>query len=389
VAVSTRSAVISGGSLTLFLALVHATNDAFTSMLAALLPSLQLRFGVGEAVLASFVAMLSFSSSMMQPFFGVLADRLGRRLIGALGVIGSSSLLSLMGIAPTPVWLFGLLLVGGLGSAAFHPAATSLARSLSSNRGGLAVAVFSAGGSLGVALGPIVVLYVVSNHGLAATPWLMVPGVLLGLLLFLLPSGEVPVSRRQLKFFDRALLFGPVGKLVVVGVLRTIPFITFVNAMPLWLGRAWGLSADSPLIGWTLAVFSVAVALGGIAAGALAVRWSVSRVLVWSIVMALPALSITLLLVPGSVWYFFAVAAAGALLGPGLPLLVVSAQDLAPHAVATASGLIGGTTAGVAGLLYIGVGVLQSTLGLGPAIAISYLCLVPSAFLTRIALPQS
>jgi FSR family fosmidomycin resistance protein-like MFS transporter len=381
--VSTRSASLTGGGLTLFLALVHATNDAFTSMLAALLPSLQARFGLGETVLASLVAMLSLSSSVMQPLFGVLADRLGRRLIGALGVIASSSLLSLMGVVPSPALLFGLLLIGGLGSAAFHPAATSLARNLSKRGAGLGLAVFSAGGSLGVAVGPVVVLYAVSNYGLSATPWLMVPGVLLGALLFLVPPTDVPTRRRPVRLFDRELLLGPVGKLVVVGVLRTIPFITFINAMPLWLTRTWGLPGDSPLIGWTLAVFSVSVALGGIGAGALTSRWGVRQLLVFSILLALPALYLTLALAPGSVAYFLAVGSAGALLGPGLPLLVVSAQDLAPHAISTASGLLGGTTAGVAGLLYVLVGVLQSTLGLGPAIAISYLCLVPSAILTR------
>ncbi|MBS3967245.1 MAG: hypothetical protein KGZ60_08350, partial [Truepera sp.] len=59
--------LLTGGGLAVFLTAVHATNDAFTSMLAALLPTLQLQFGLSETVLALLVATLSFSSSVTQP----------------------------------------------------------------------------------------------------------------------------------------------------------------------------------------------------------------------------------------------------------------------------------------------------------------------------------
>jgi MFS transporter, FSR family, fosmidomycin resistance protein len=65
--------------LSALLVVVHATNDAFAGMLSALLPTLQVRFGLTETLLALFVATLSFSSSVTQPLFGVLADRWGRR----------------------------------------------------------------------------------------------------------------------------------------------------------------------------------------------------------------------------------------------------------------------------------------------------------------------
>jgi MFS transporter, FSR family, fosmidomycin resistance protein len=60
------------------------------------------------------------------------------------------------------------------------------------------------------------------------------------------------------------------------------------------------------------------------------------------------------------------VAAAGALVNAGLPLMVVAAQDLAPHAMGAASGLLMGFTWGTAGLLYVGIGALQELAGIGP-----------------------
>src|SRR5690625_2548319 len=125
---SVRRLQVTGLSLTILLVVAHATNDAFSSMLSALLPTLQIRFGASETLLALLVATYSFSSSVMQPMFGAIADRVGRRTVGALGVMTSSAVLSLMGIAPNPWLLLLLLMLCGLGSAAFHPAGTGWAR---------------------------------------------------------------------------------------------------------------------------------------------------------------------------------------------------------------------------------------------------------------------
>ncbi len=68
-------------------------TDTFASMLTALLPTLQVRFGLTESALALLVATLSFSTSVTQPFLGAVADRYGARLAGALGIVLVTSLL--------------------------------------------------------------------------------------------------------------------------------------------------------------------------------------------------------------------------------------------------------------------------------------------------------
>ena len=162
-------ALLAGSSLAVFLAIGHTVIDTFTSMLTALLPTIQARFGMTESVLALLIAMLSFSTSVTQPLMGTLSDRFGMRLVGAVGIVLNVSLLSLIGVAPTVPLLFALLFIGGLGSAAFHPAGTSMARAAGSRHKGLAVSLFGAGGTLGLALGPVIVLSVVSTFGLSFT----------------------------------------------------------------------------------------------------------------------------------------------------------------------------------------------------------------------------
>lgn len=377
-----RSLLLSGGSLATLLVVAHAANDSFTSMLAALLPTFQQRFGVSETILAALVATLSFSSSVTQPIFGALADRLGRRLVGALGVVASSGLLSLMAVVDSIWLLFGLLLIGGLGSAAFHPSGTSMARAAAGSTKGLAVSIFSSGGTVGMALGPLVIGFFIINDILAFTPWLMVPGLILGTLLyFLVPPQERAPRDRRPRIFDAELFAGPVGALAMAGILRSIAWVTVINAAPLWLVHERGVSGDSEVIFWTLTTFTFFGGMGGILGGLLERRLPRDLLISGSMLLALVPLFALFVLPPGSILYFLAVAAGGGLVNGGLPLMVVSAQDLAPHAVGTASGMMMGLTWGTAGLIYILIGGLQEVIGIGPAMAIAFITLVPGAFL--------
>ena len=366
------------------LVVVHATNDAFAGMLSALLPTFQVRFGLSETVLALLVATLSFSSSVTQPVFGVLADRWGRRRVAAIGVMTSSSLLSLMAVAPSPWLLFLILLIGGLGSAAFHPAGTGVARSVGGSRKGLVMSIFSAGGTIGVAVGPLIIGWLLMTGQLALSPFLMIPGVLGGVaLLAFVPAQPRPRGTPWPPLIDLHLLRGPVGVLATSGILRAVSFVTFVNAMPLYLVARHGLATDSPVLFWTLTVFTVAAAVGGIVAGALERRLPRTTLVVSSMLASLLPFAVVLLLVPGTPLYFLVVALAGGLVNAGLPLMVVAAQDLAPDAMGAASGLLMGFTWGTAGLLYIGIGALQEAFGVGPAMAVSFLALLPAAYLAR------
>lgn len=385
-----RRTALGGTGLAFLLTGAHAFNDAFSNLLPIFLPTLQVRFGLGEAVLAGFVGLISFSSNVLQPVAGALADRWGRRRSAAIGVIVGSFLMSLLPVVPTVWALFLVLAIGGLGSALFHPAATSMARAVGGARKGLVVALFGSGGPLGTAIMPVVALWLLRSYGPWAIPWLAPIGVLVGLALwFFLPEQERPQRHARPKLFDIEMIRGPIGALAGVGMLRAVAFISFVNAMPLYLVNVRGFAPDAAILGWTLAVYQISAAVGVISAGALEPRLGRIRIIVGAMLTALPLLMLTLLLTPGSVGFFLIVAAAGLATNAPIPLLVVSAQDLAPHAVATASGMLMGFTWGVAGVAYIGFGALQQAVGLTPALLGAYAFLLPSAVIAAYVLHRN
>jgi FSR family fosmidomycin resistance protein-like MFS transporter len=386
---SARPPLLASAGIPLLLIAVHATNDAFAAMLAALLPTLQARFHLSEAVLAMFVATLSFSSAMTQPLFGAVADRVGRRTMAALGIVTSTVLLSLVAVAPSPAALFALLLLGGLGSGAFHPAATSLMRVLGERFKELAVALFSSGGTLGMAFGPVVILLMARTVGLRFSPLLMIPGMVLGvLLLTVLPRVDGVRQARRIAFLDPKLVKSAVGVLSLVGILRSLAFVSFNNAVPLWLSQVRGFAPDAPVISWTLAVFALSGGLGGILAGALSTRLPRRLLIVGTMLIALPALLSVLAIAPATPAYYLMVALAGASSNASVPLLIVSAQDLAPGSMGAATGMLMGFTWGTAGVLYMLEGVLQQFLGLTPAMVMASLCLLPAAALAFVVLAK-
>lgn len=371
---------LTGGGLAFLLFFAHFSNDMFSGVLAALLPTLQERFGATEITLALFVACLSFSGSVLQPLFGAVADRLGHRLVAALGVILSSSVLSLMAVMPSPLLLVPLLLVGGLGSASFHPAGSTLARRAAGSKAALALGIFSAGGTVGSAFGPLLIGFFLINGWLQFSPLLMVPGIVFGLLILVLaPPQHRNLGVHRAKIFDMDLVKGPVGQLCLAGILRSVAWTSVFNGTSLWLVNAKGLSATDPILFWTITVFTSSAAIGGILAGMVERRVGRQWLVTGSMVFAVVPLAAMLLSTPGTVLYFFAVALGGMLVNGGLPIMVVAAQDAAPHAVATASGMLMGLTWGTAGVMYLGVGAIQGAIGINASMWLSLIPLIPGA----------
>lgn len=134
----------------------HVVVDGGIGLLSPLLPDLQARFSLTPTALALLVALLAATSSVSQPVLGVIADQVGAHRAATLGILTSAALLTVA--VSTSLVVVVAVVVGGLGAAAFPPAATTLVRGVSGHRPDVAVGLFSAGGMLGLAVGPVVIV---------------------------------------------------------------------------------------------------------------------------------------------------------------------------------------------------------------------------------------
>src|SRR5690606_37521951 len=110
----------------------------YGNILAPLLPLLITRLDLSLAAAGTMTMLYQLSASVAQVGFGHLADRWRPRVLVMAGPVLSVVVLSMVGLATTPLMLASILIVGGLGGAAFHPPVATLAHKFGADRPGLA-----------------------------------------------------------------------------------------------------------------------------------------------------------------------------------------------------------------------------------------------------------
>ena len=384
VAPVTVARTATGAAAVAALAAGHAGVDAVTGSIAALLPTLEARFELSGSAIAALLATLSASSMLAQPIIGRLADRMGSRAVAAGGAVLAAGLLSLLGVVGHIALVYALLVVGGLGSAAFHPAAAAAARRVLPERASLAVSIFSAGGMVGMALGPMAVLLLIAHAGVGFTPFLMIPGVGLGLLLWRILPAPTRSPSAQVDGHARArLVRGPVGRIAAAGMFVALASTTFHAGLPMWLTDRH--DGDPSTLGLAFGAYEIAAAGGGLLAAWISGRVCPAWVGGGSLAVAPLALTGVFTTTPGHPAFYVACAASGLLLNAATPLLMVAAQDRSNGAAAAASGLMG-FAGGAAGIAFIAIGALMDAAGLTAGLVLGFAFLVPAALIAGRAL---
>src|SRR2546426_12022364 len=123
----------------------HFLNDFYVAFLAPLLPLVVVKFNLSLALAGLLATVLTTSAALSQPVFGIVADRLRRRIFVMLGPALTVLAMGLMGLAPTYASLLALLLIAGTGTASFHPQGASTAGEASGDRRGTGLSLFVAG----------------------------------------------------------------------------------------------------------------------------------------------------------------------------------------------------------------------------------------------------
>jgi FSR family fosmidomycin resistance protein-like MFS transporter len=347
------------------LTLVHALVDAFASSIQPLWPDLQSSLRLDEGSIQWVVVGWSLSTSVCQLVFGYLGDRYsGRWLLWAgpaIGILG----MGLVGLSGSIWSLAALVMLGGLGVAAFHPEAATLAGSLVPEDRSRAMSIFATGGFLGQAAGPLGSGFLSERFGLNALAWNLLWG--LALLACLRPdllASRMPATPAHQRatvslghLFRRRRL--ELSVLLFAGLLRVLPAAGTPLALAFWL-KARGAGNDE--IGLTQSAFFLGIGLGGLAC-AMVVKKSQERRMLWLLpLVAVPVLwMIPFASRPALLACSFGV---GMLVGLGLPVYTSYGQQLLPEGQRLASSLTMGVSWGLGGVAVAGILALTTRLGL-------------------------
>lgn len=377
-----KRGLLGGAGITVFIAAVHAVNDMLTATLGVLLPTLQEQLRADNVTLAALVTVFTLASSVTQPVFGAAAERWGMRRVAAGGVAVAAVSLSVVPLSSSVVVTFGLVAAGGVGSAALHPVSTAIIGS-ASTRAGIGIGLFTAGGMIGYAVGPILVLAVLAAAGPAAAPWLMVPGLLAAISMLLLPKWA-PHGPAVTYSSARAREIRAVLPLMGATTAIALVFLAFTSAVPLWLVHEHGLAVDAPYIGVFAAIFAVAAAAGAVIGGLAATRIGSVPLTILTAVGAVPALGSVLALPPGPT-QLVAGFVGGALLYASQSIFILAGQRAVSSAPALGAGMVIGGASAVAAMLYLALGYASDLWGLTATMALTLITLVATITLATIA----
>jgi MFS transporter, FSR family, fosmidomycin resistance protein len=359
----------------------HVVVDAYTNIYAPLLPLLIPRLNLSLATAGTIAMCFQMANSVSQLGFGALADRWRPRALVMIGPLVSVVVLSFVGVATSPLLLGTILVLGGLGGAAFHPPAAALVYRLADHRKGLAMSAHLSGGSLGFSAAPILFAPFIAAVGMGWSPLIMIPGLLaLSWTLRHVPSMPLPEKHERSTWANLRPAAVPLTLLYFTIVLRTATTYGFMTFAPTLLTRQ-GFTIGEASAAVSLYLFASGV--GGFIGGPLSDRVGARPVIVWTLIASVPFMAVAPRLPP--LGFTAMLAIGGLLLQSTLPISITYAQTFVKAGAATVSSLMMGFAWGMGSLAVPLIGAAADRFGIqNTLVVIAFIPLVAASLAWRL-----
>ena len=141
----------------------HFASHFYMLLLPPLFPMLRDVYDVGYTELGFAISVFSIATACTQVPVGFAVDRVGARRILVAGLLLEAAAFALIGFMPVYGALIALMAVAGLANAVYHPANYSLLNAtVDPRRMGRAFSFHTSAGTLGYAVGPVTMVYLMT-----------------------------------------------------------------------------------------------------------------------------------------------------------------------------------------------------------------------------------
>ena len=334
----------------------HFLNDMIQSIIPSIYPILKEKFQFSFAQIGLITLVFQMTSSILQPFTGLYADKHPRPY--ALSVGMCFTLLGLLVLAFANHFLLILLAVSvvGLGSSIFHPTASRATQMASGGRKSFAQSIFQVGGNGGSALGPLLAALIILPFGQHAIAWFALAALLAALIMvrlgtwykariqYVVKHPQKPVGLNT--HISRRAKYGALAILILLVFSKYFYTSCITSYFTFFLIDKFGVTVKASQL--FLFVFLAAFAIGTVAGGMLGDKFGRKYVIWFSILGAAPfSLAMPYLNLPLTIVCTFM---AGLIIASAFSSIVVYATDLMPDKIGMISGVFFGLMFGLGGL---------------------------------------
>ena len=334
----------------------HFLNDMIQSIIPSIYPILKTNFDFSFAQIGIITLVFQMTSSILQPFTGLYADRHPRPYALSVGMCFTLTGLLLLAFANNYLAILIAVSIVGFGSSVFHPTASRVTQMASGGKKSLAQSIFQVGGNGGSALGPLLAAIIILPYGQHSISWFALAALLAALIMIRLGAWY----KARLKYIVKHPQKTPelntnISKRAKYGALAILILLVFskyfytsciTSYFTFFLIDKFGVSVRASQL--FLFVFLAAFAIGTVAGGMLGDRFGRKYVIWFSILGAAPfALAMPYVCLT---WTIVCCFLSGLIIASAFSSIVVYATDLMPDKVGMIAGVFFGLMFGLGGL---------------------------------------
>lgn len=335
----------------------HFIIDCYPGIIAPLLPFIAVKINVPMATAMLIISISNLTSYFLQPIFGYMADKYQKRFFIFWGILLASIFIPLMGVAQNFIALTFAIILGEIGVGFFHPQATSFLPLFCKNaeQSKLNMGIFLSMGSAGYGIGALVATRIYDSFGSEAMIYLSIIGVLSALSMFLFipkvskdPSQKklsVPLKECVIEIFSHKIA----RTLVFASIVKSMMIVSFAVIVP-FFWKDIGFSASK--IGIVSCLFEVTSTIGMIVSPKIEKYVGTRNIFYIAFLLILPTAILMKLMIGINIYIaVFLYSLIGFLAFLTQPVNVVMSQKLLPKYKSMISGIVGGFTWGIVGIM--------------------------------------
>ena len=360
----------------------HLSCDLNGGALPAILPFLITAYGLNYQAAAGLMFAYSCFSSVIQPVFGYLSDKLSKPWFIPLGVLLAGTGLAATGFLHSYWTVFAMIAASGVGAALFHPEGARYASKVSGNAKGTGLSLFSMGGNGGFVIGPLLAVAAVNAFGIRGTSVFGGLSLIMALVLSYqiahlgktspahAPNGAPQAAPNAAATAPAAPVkaqnnWKEFSKLTVAIITRSIFFVGLNTFIPLYWVNIFGQSKTTGAL--VLACFCTFGVISNFIGGVLSDRFGYLKIIRLSYLLLLPSIGL-FTLVNNALLAFILLLPLGFSLYAPFSSMVVLGQKYLARNIGFASGVTLGLATSMGGIFAPLLGRIADMHGLPAAI---------------------